>query len=228
MNTSTIKKTIEINASSHNVWKVLTNPIFMTAWTYENMEGTTVEGEPRMDGSYYFKDKTGQGLRAKVSVFLAGQNFKYHYVANIVDGREERESNDYKEWAECYDNYVLTENNDVTTFDLESKNPSKYDSMFDEMWDKNLEKIKQFAEDLQTLEEEGYGDLTAVNMPFGKPEHTHDNETVHIILLGDLHTSEKGEEKTFSPGDKVVFPAGTTHTANADDTKGIMIVGFKK
>lgn len=227
MNTAVINKSVSINASAHNVWKVLTNPIFMTAWAYDESMGTKIEGNARQDGSYYFKDKQGNGLRAKITDFVPEKSLKYQYIANIVDDHEETESNDYKEWAECYDHYVISENNGVTTIKLESKNPAKYDQFFVGMLDLNLQKIKQYSEDLESLQSEGYSDLTAVNMPFGKPEHTHDNETVHIILLGELHTSEKGEEKDYKPGDKVIFPAGTTHTANADDENGVMIVGFK-
>lgn len=51
---------------------------------------------------------------------------------------------------------------------------------------------------------------------------------MHIILAGELTIIDKKSTKTYRPGDRVEFPAGTTHTAKGSTTPGKMIVGVKK
>lgn len=229
MNTTSIKKTLQINASAHNVWKVLTTPTFMTAWTAALLNGTPVEGEPREGGTFKFLDGEGSGLRAKVVEFVPEKVFKYVYTADIVENVEQTDSAEFKKWSECFDVYELSENNGVTTLNMETVNPSEYDAVFQGMWDDNMNRVKEYSEYLQQLEAEGYTDLTVAEMPYSEnpEEHTHDIETVHIILSGELTTVEKGETTLTKTGEKIVFPAGTTHTATADAVDRLMMLGFK-
>ena len=42
------------------------------------------------------------------------------------------------------------------------------------------------------------------------PEHTHDTETAHIILTGEMTA---GESRTFRPGERSDVPANAVHSA---------------
>src|SRR3989344_6672895 len=83
---------------------------------------------------------------------------------------------------------------------------------------------------LEKLEKEGYKNVRIVEQPpntdFG--EHVHDEHTVHVIVMGDLIISEKGEEKILKVGDRCEFPAGTKHGAKTGSEGLTMIVGVKK
>jgi len=81
---------------------------------------------------------------------------------------------------------------------------------------------------IKKLEGEGFKDLRVcpIEQNFNSGEHTHDERTVHIILTGELTISDKNGTKTFHPGDRVEFPAGTKHNAKSSK-KGSMIVGVK-
>jgi quercetin dioxygenase-like cupin family protein len=79
------------------------------------------------------------------------------------------------------------------------------------------------------LAKEGYTDIRVCPLPpeMETPAHTHDEHTVHVILTGELTITDKEGTKTYKPGDRVEFPAGTTHQARGADDHGTMIVGVK-
>lgn len=82
---------------------------------------------------------------------------------------------------------------------------------------------------MEKLEKEGFADLRVCPLPPDKDtgEHTHDVHTVHVILGGELTIIDKKGRRTFRPGDKVEFPAGTRHRAVGNPKGGSMIVGVK-
>jgi quercetin dioxygenase-like cupin family protein len=82
------------------------------------------------------------------------------------------------------------------------------------------------------LEIEGFSDIQTV---FIRPTditpepHTHDQETVHVITKGTLTiTGSDGVVTTYKPGDRVDFPAGTTHVAQTGPEGVKMIVGVRE
>jgi quercetin dioxygenase-like cupin family protein len=50
---------------------------------------------------------------------------------------------------------------------------------------------------------------------------------VHVVLRGELVIEDDGGRRTYRPGDRVEFPANTTHTAGTIGGDGEMIVGVK-
>jgi mannose-6-phosphate isomerase-like protein (cupin superfamily) len=66
---------------------------------------------------------------------------------------------------------------------------------------------------IAALEQEGFTDVRVCPIPprSGASMHTHDQHTVHVILKGDLTITDDTGTKTFSPGSRVDFPAGTKH-----------------
>ena len=45
------------------------------------------------------------------------------------------------------------------------------------------------------------------------PEHTHDTETAHIILSGDMTLTMSGQSQTYRAGERCDVPAGAVHSA---------------
>jgi mannose-6-phosphate isomerase-like protein (cupin superfamily) len=82
----------------------------------------------------------------------------------------------------------------------------------------------------QQLISEGYSDVRVCPIPPDEdlPEHTHDEETVHVILRGGLVISDASGTASYAPGDRVKFPAGTTHVARGKGNDGKMLIGVKK
>ncbi len=83
---------------------------------------------------------------------------------------------------------------------------------------------------IKQLEQEGFTQVRICPLPPNKdlPQHTHDEHTIHIILEGVLTITQNRKSKTYKPGDRVEFPAGTTHKARGKTDSGKMIIGVKE
>lgn len=82
---------------------------------------------------------------------------------------------------------------------------------------------------LDKLKKEGIKDPQVCTMPKSNGgEHTHDQHTVHVILKGELTITDKTGKKTYKPGDRVDFPAGTKHSVQFGPKGCTMIVGVKE
>ena len=45
------------------------------------------------------------------------------------------------------------------------------------------------------------------------PDHTHSQETAHIILDGEMTLTQGADTRTFGPGQRCDVPAGAVHSA---------------
>ncbi|MBI2508121.1 cupin domain-containing protein [Candidatus Woesearchaeota archaeon] len=82
---------------------------------------------------------------------------------------------------------------------------------------------------IKKLKAEGFKDVGVYPiLPQDFGEHTHEEHTIHIILTGKLIVTDKKGTQKLNPGDRVEFPAGTTHRARGGAKKGSMIIGVKK
>jgi len=83
---------------------------------------------------------------------------------------------------------------------------------------------------IKTLVAEGFTQVRVCPLPPDQdsPEHGHDEHTVHVILTGELAIADSTGTRTFRPGQRVEFPAGTHHRARGRINNGTMITGVKK
>ncbi len=59
------------------------------------------------------------------------------------------------------------------------------------------------------------------------PDHTHDTETAHIILDGEMTLTMDGQTHTFKPGERCDVPAGTVHSARMGPAGCCYLIGEK-
>jgi len=82
------------------------------------------------------------------------------------------------------------------------------------------------------LETEAFSNIQTVSMQEGDipaEPHTHPEHTVHIILKGQLEIIDaEGVSTIYKIGDRVDFPAGTTHVAKVGEQGLKMMIGTKK
>lgn len=84
---------------------------------------------------------------------------------------------------------------------------------------------------IESLTNAGYVDVRVcpINTEGVQSEpHTHDEHTVHIILEGKITIEENGTKTTYKKGDKIDFPAGTTHAIQTPAKGAVFITGVKK
>ena len=79
---------------------------------------------------------------------------------------------------------------------------------------------------------DGFSNIQTVSMQQGdipNEPHTHPEHTVHVILKGQLTIIDAdGVSTIYKTGDRIDFPAGTTHTAQIGEQGLRMLVGTKK
>jgi hypothetical protein len=151
METQKIKKTIEINAPSQDVWEVLLNDKFTRIWYGEFSEGAQAQTNWEAGSKVVFTDNSGGGMVGKVRVNKPRQELSIEYEGLVIGGKEDYESEDARQVKGGRENYFLAEKDGRTHLSIESDmSPEYFDSM-SLAWDKALEKIRELAENLVSV-----------------------------------------------------------------------------
>jgi hypothetical protein len=64
----------------------------------------------------------------------------------VEDGKEDTSSPAVKDWIGAQENYTFEERNGITHLSVELDSDDKYREMFQDIWPKALQKLKQLAE----------------------------------------------------------------------------------
>lgn len=221
---------IEIKASKENVWKVLTDSEFAKVWFDEFAWGGKMETDWKVGSPVYFMDESGQGLKAVIVTNITNEQLIYEYECATLNNKELPDDPETEKWKGLAEGYKLAEENGVTILISVSEFPEEYKEAFEGNWDAPLQLIKELAETIQELENEGFSDFSMCNFGpgFDSGEHTHDEHTVHVIVDGELTIVDDKGEKVYESGEIVEFPAGTKHIAKSGKEDFAMIVGTKK
>ncbi|MFB3921417.1 MAG: cupin domain-containing protein [Terriglobia bacterium] len=59
------------------------------------------------------------------------------------------------------------------------------------------------------------------------PDHTHPNETAHVILEGEMTVTSQGKTRTYKPGERFDVPAQTVHSARMGPKGCRYLIGEK-
>lgn len=146
MKKHTINKTVKIDAPKERVWEVLLSPKLVNTWVSEFSEGSHVEADWNVGGTVLYKDRDGNGLKARVTDNRPNQLLKVVHEGILNHSVEDTESDDLPKWRGCGEAYLLLEKGRVTTLSIESEVPEEYFEPFKPLWDKSLEKIRELAE----------------------------------------------------------------------------------
>lgn len=143
-----IKRTIEINAPKEKVWKVLTDDASTRDWYSAFNAGSYAEVEDWKEGAQVrFLDGSGsQGMVAKIAEWKPNEVISYEMLGNIVDGKEDYDSAQVKEWQGGRETYRITEKDGITTLYTETAMVDAYYDMMSASWDKAMVRIKELAE----------------------------------------------------------------------------------
>jgi quercetin dioxygenase-like cupin family protein len=60
------------------------------------------------------------------------------------------------------------------------------------------------------------------------PDHTHDVETAHVVLEGELTLTQAGETRTYAVGERCDVPAGVVHSAQMGPRGCRYLIGERK
>jgi len=138
---------IAIDAPREKVWKILWEDDTYRQWTAPFTEGSHAKSDWKEGSKIHFLGPNGSGMLAIIEKKEAPSKMFFKHIGIINEGVEDTESEKVKEWAPAEEQYFLTEKNDRTHLRIDMDINEEYLEMFDGIWPKALEKIKELAEE---------------------------------------------------------------------------------
>lgn len=146
----TLNFSITINAPREKVWNTMLGDTTYRQWTKVFNADSHFEGNWEEGSTMHFLGSGEDGkVGGMVSKVLKNTPYAYmalEHVGMIQDGKEDRESEQVKEWAGALENYTLVEENGVTKVSVELVIPEEFDPYFTETWPKSLQVLKELCE----------------------------------------------------------------------------------
>ncbi len=147
-----LKFQIRINAPKKKVWDVMLGKKTYEQWTCAFHEGSTYEGTWDKGAIIRFvseADGKATGMLGRIAENKPAELISIEYLGMIVDGKEDTASPEVQVWKGLHEIYRFSENDGVTTLDIELEgmgSNKEMAEMFEGMWPKALEKLKVVAE----------------------------------------------------------------------------------
>lgn len=141
---------VRINAPKQIVWNTMLDDTTYRQWTEPFHVGSYYEGNWSEGSKMLFLGPEADGtLSGMVSRIMVNRPYEYlsiQHLGEIHNGVEDTTSVQVQQWAGAHENYTLTEDDGVTTVNIELDANADLAEMFHDMWPKALQKLKQLAE----------------------------------------------------------------------------------
>lgn len=145
------KISIFIKASKEKVWDTLFNKDTYGEWTKPFNATSHFEGDWSEGSKILFlgTDENGKNKTGMISRIAKNIPYKFlsiEHLGIIENGVEDTTSEKANSWAPAFENYSLIEKNGETEVVIEQDLDEKYIEMFEKMWVKALQKLKDLSE----------------------------------------------------------------------------------
>ncbi|MGB0176240.1 MAG: SRPBCC domain-containing protein [Owenweeksia sp.] len=147
-----IYKSIDLHASRARVWEVLTRESYNMLWYAGFNPGSYAKTDWQLGSKVRIDNGNGFGLVGRVVENDPDTALKIEYIGFLENGREDLESEDAGNVRGFTEGYKLYEEAGVTTLSIEQETSREYLSLFLNMWDEALLKIKELVEYRESLE----------------------------------------------------------------------------
>lgn len=138
---------ISINAPKGKVWQVLWNKDSYRKWTKAFSESSDVQTDEWKEGSkVLFVDSSVSGMVSMVVSNKPNEYMSFKHLGEVHNGVEDTTSDKIKKWAGSTENYTLKELNGGTELQIDMDITAEFRDMFEQMWPKALQNIKDLAE----------------------------------------------------------------------------------
>ena len=142
---------IVINAPKEKVWDTMLSDKTYRIWTEPFMPGSYYKGDWSKGSKILFLGPNPETGKEGGMVSRIAENKLYEFVSIehlgiINDGVEDTTSDEVKKWTPAFENYTFKEKNGTTEVIVEMDIHADYKEMFEGMWPKALQKLKELAE----------------------------------------------------------------------------------
>lgn len=135
-----------IDASPEKIWEVLLGKDTYPIWTAVFAEGSNVKTDWKKGSKAIFLDGKGNGMVSEIAENIPGKFLSIRHLGDVINGKEDLESEKVKEWAGAYENYTLTEVDGQTEWSISLDIVEDYEDYMMDTWPQALKKVKELAE----------------------------------------------------------------------------------
>ncbi len=148
---------VQINAPVKKVWDTMIGKESYSIWTKPFCPaGSRFEGDWSEGSEICFigvDEKTGKEMGGMYSRIKENRPCKFISIEHIgmlnPDGTVDTQSEEVKKWTPAFENYTFVEKNGVTEVTIDQDMSEEYTPMFEEMWPKALQALKELTEDYE-------------------------------------------------------------------------------
>ena len=147
----TLHFSVDINAPKQKVWDTMLQDATYRKWTRAfNPNGSWFEGDWRQGSTIRFVGSGQHGERmgmvSRIKESRPPECISIEHLGFIHDGQEDTTSDEVKKWLPAFENYSFNERNGVTEVVVDVDTDDDHQAMFEEMWPKALQDLKELAE----------------------------------------------------------------------------------
>lgn len=140
---------IVINAPKEKVWETMLNDDTYRKWTEAFGSGSHYKGDWNKGSKILFLAPGEKGEMGMVSRIKESKPYEFlsiEHIGVVNDGKEDTTSDEVKKWAGALENYTFKESGRKTEVLIDTDTNDEYKEMFQDMWPKALNKLKELAE----------------------------------------------------------------------------------
>lgn len=142
---------IFINAPKKKVWDIMLGKDTYEEWTKPFNATSRFEGDWSEGSKIIFlgTDENGEnegGMVSKIAKNVPYEYISIEHIGIIEDGVEDTTSEKAKSWAPAFENYTFIEKEGSTKLIIDQDLDEQYTEMFEKMWKKALNKLKEICE----------------------------------------------------------------------------------
>lgn len=140
-----------INAPVKRVWDTMLEQETYRQWTAAFEPTSHYEGSWEKGSKIKFLGASGDGMISEIADNIPGKFISIKHVGQIKNGVEDTTSKEIKSWTPAFENYTFVAQGEKTELkvDMEMKTSEMSKAMkemFEGMWPKALEKLKEICE----------------------------------------------------------------------------------
>ena len=141
---------VQIDAPVQKVWQLMFNHPTYEEWASAFYPGSTYEGNWSKGGDIRFvalnDEVKKEGMLSRIKENIPYQFVSIEHYGVILNGIEDTESDEVRGWAPSLENYTFTEEDGKTNLVVEMEVIEEYKDMFNEMWPRALNKLREICE----------------------------------------------------------------------------------
>ncbi len=146
-----ITTSIEIKGTQEQVWNAITESEKYKIWAGVFSPGSYFEGGWNKGDKILFlgtnEDGTKSGMISEIAESAYPSYISIQHKGYILNNVEDTTSDAIKAWAPAYENYSIEKIDDMTTrFTLDMDSEDQYFEMFNELWPKAAQVLKEVVE----------------------------------------------------------------------------------